>query len=265
MQPTDVFEITPAGLVKCVGDPRAVFAAQPLRVLEFVRLCACSGRDAQWDSFLAAMEACPQLAAVYPAGLRGDLQAILLSDCPQALAPVLEHGGLAGAGLRPPAPCLHPLARVPATLLGRWWALLTFCRAEKEEVVQKLGYTNRLLEDLGRMDTLYRGGVPGDLPELKRRVKAMEDFDVDQAARAFETLDPAWSRGRELWQQLLEKGEPFWPKHLAAPLSSLLALGMPLRLAQKVQAALLDAVVEKPELNQYQLLLDMADGLARVL
>ena len=88
---------------------------------------------------------------------------------------------------------------------------------------------------------------------------------MDQAARAFETLDPAWSRGRELWQQLLEKGEPFWPKHLAAPLSSLLALGMPLRLAQKVQAALLDAVVEKPELNQYQLLLDMADGLARVL
>ena len=149
MQPTDVFEITPAGLVKCVGDPRAVFAAQPLRVLEFVRLCACSGRDAQWDSFLAAMEACPQLAAVYPAGLRGDLQAILLSDCPQALAPVLEHGGLAGAGLRPPAPCLHPLARVPATLLGRWWALLTFCRADKKEVVQKLGYTNRLLEDHG--------------------------------------------------------------------------------------------------------------------
>ena len=40
---------------------------------------------------------------------------------------------------------------------------------------------------------------------------------------------------------------------------------MPLRRAQKGQAALLDAVVEKPELNQYQLLLDMADGLARVL
>ncbi len=265
MQAENTFVVTPAGLVKCTGDARAVFADQPLRVLELIRLCACGEHDAEWDTFAAAMEACPRLAQVYPAGLRGDLQAILLSNCPQALAPVLEHGGLAGAGLRPPAPCLHPLARVPVTLLGRWWALLAFCRADKQEVVQKLGYTHRLLEDLASMDALYRAGVPQSRLELKRRIKAMEDFDVGQAAEAFAVLDPAWNRGRELWQQLLESGEPFWPRHLAAPLSSLLALGMPLGLAKKVQASLLDTVVEKPELNQYQLLLDLADGMARVL
>ena len=107
----------------CTGAPGPFFSDDPMRALQLVRLAAESGCAADWDCFSAAMDAAPALVHADPLAVRDELNRALTGQCPQALAPLVQAGGLRGVGIRGCA-CLHPLAQAPSGLLSRWWLFL---------------------------------------------------------------------------------------------------------------------------------------------
>lgn len=248
------------GMLRCAD--REAFVRDPLLAAELVRLCAVKGCDAEWDTFAAAMDACEALAKLDARLLRGKVQAVLLSGRPQTLAPLYANGALAGAGLVPPAPCLHLLEKVPCGLLPRWWALLTLSRADKAAVCGAFGYAESLARDLEAMDELYRAGAPLDIKSLKKELRDMPPLDYGQVFGAFGALAPGWKPVQALWMQLRESGEAYTAAQLALPLSTLLSAGVPLKKAELVREKLLDAVIDCPRLNKYRTLLGLAEKMA---
>ena len=248
----------------CTGAPGPFFSADPMRALQLIRLAAESGCAADWDCFSAAMEAAPALVHADPLAVRDELNRALTGPCPQALAPLVQAGGLLGVGIRGCA-CLHPLAQAPSGLLSRWWLFLRLCGADAEQAARRMKLGQSFCQDYAHLDELFRAGPPADRLALKRRLAEGAPLPGDEMAALFGLLAPGWDRTAQLYRELLESREPFRVDQLAVTRAELLAGGVSARKAGKVLAMLLKVVVEQPELNVAPVLFQLGGSLARFL
>ncbi len=248
----------------CTGAPGPFFSADPMRALQLIRLAAESGCAADWDCFSAAMEAAPALVHADPLAVRDELNRALTGPCPQALAPLVQAGGLRGVGIRGCA-CLHPLAQAPSGLLSRWWLFLRLCGADAEQAARRMKLGQSFCQDYAHLDELFRAGPPADRLALKRRLAEGAPLPGDEMAALFGLLAPGWDRTAQLYRELLESREPFRVDQLAVTRAELLAGGVSARKAGKVLAMLLKVVVEQPELNVAPVLFQLGGSLARFL
>lgn len=248
----------------CTGAPGPFFSAEPMRALQLVRLAAESGCAADWDCFAAAMDAAPQLVHADPLAVRDELNRALTGPCPQALAPLVQAGGLRGVGIRGCA-CLHPLAQAPAGLLSRWWLFLRLCGADAEQAARRMKLGQSFCQDYARLDELFRAGPPADRLTLKRRLAEGAPLPGEEMAALFGLLAPGWDQVAVLYRELLASGEPFGTDQLAVTQAELMAEGVSARKAGKVLFLLLKVVVEQPELNVAPVLLQLGRSLARFL
>ena len=113
------------GVLRCVmPDLVQYYREAPARVLALFVAAAAKGCPIEADTYMAAMAGLDGVRRL-PAGIfRNALQNILLSQRPEALAPLLAHGLLEPFGLKGTASCLHDLAQVPCTMETRWWLSL---------------------------------------------------------------------------------------------------------------------------------------------
>lgn len=248
----------------CTGAPGPFFSADPMRALQLIRLAAESGCAADWDCFSAAMEAAPALVHADPLAVRDELNRALTGPCPQALATLVQAGGLRGVGIRGCA-CLHPLAQAPSGLLSRWWLFLRLCGADAEQAARRMKLGQSFCQDYAHLDELFRAGPPADRLALKRRLAEGAPLPGDEMAALFGLLAPGWDRTAQLYRELLESREPFRVDQLAVTRAELLAGGVSARKAGKVLAMLLKVVVEQPELNVAPVLFQLGGSLARFL
>ena len=170
----------------CTGAPGPFLSADPMRALQLIRLAAESGCAADWDCFSAAMEAAPALVHADPLAVRDELNRALTGPCPQALAPLVQAGGLLGVGIRGCA-CLHPLAQAPSGLLSRWWLFLRLCGADAEQAARRMKLGQSFCQDYAHLDELFRAGPPADRLALKRRLAEgaplPEEYDLAALAK----------------------------------------------------------------------------------
>ena len=246
----------------CTGAPGPFLSDDPMRALQLVRLAAESGCAAEWDCFAAAMDAAPALVHADPLAVRDELNRALTGLCPQALAPLVQAGGLRGVGIRGCA-CLHPLAQAPSGLLSRWWLFLRLCGADAEQAARRMKLGQTFSQDYARLDELFRAGPPADRLALKRCLAEGAPLPAEEMAALFSLLAPGWEPIVALYRELLDSRQPFSPDQLAVTQAELMAEGVSARKAGKVLSMLLKVVVEQPELNVAPVLLQLGRSLAR--
>jgi hypothetical protein len=195
---------------------------------------------------------------------------VLISDAPEALAPLLAEGKLAAYGFAPASPdpdapaavpdltSIKPLAAVPPVPLLRWWALLHCTGAFAPRVTRAFGWDALFLKRLEQLDAWYCGGMPADRDALKDRLQARLPVEAADAFAAFAALSPGFAALPEAYTALLASGEPFRPQDVRISDVELMLEGVPRHSLKAVRQALLEAVLHAPELNVWPSLAALA-------
>lgn len=253
------------GVLRCVmPDLVQYYREAPARVLALFVAAAAKGCPIEADTYMAAMAGLDGVRRL-PAGIfRNALQNILLSQRPEAVAPLLAHGLLEPFGLKGTASCLHDLAQVPCTMETRWWSLLRMTGANYATVCAQLGFSEVFAGVLAALDQLAAmPTLPADVQELKQVLSHLPELDYDAAARTMALRDSRWQGQIALYDALYHSGEPYRMRELAISMGQLAVLGIRDQKAVWVQRQLLEAVIKAPETNQYPALEMLARTLAQ--
>lgn len=253
------------GVLRCVvPDLSKYYREAPARVLALFVAAAAKGCPVEADTYMAAMDNLDGVRRL-PAGIfRSALQNILLSQRPEAVAPLLNYGVLEPFGLKGPAPCLHLLNDVPCTMETRWWSLLHMLGANYAVVCGQLGFSDTFAGALSALDSLSTlKQLPAAVLELKELLCRLPEVDYPAAARTFALHDPRWNGQAELYDKLYRSGEPYRMRELAISTGQLAVLGIRDKKAAWVRQRLLEAVIKAPETNQYPALEMLARTLAQ--
>ena len=248
--------------IRAVGVPEKRFAEDRLRILRAFRFAATLGFTIEPNTREAALANADKLGAVSSERVRAELQKALLGINPAALAPLAEAGGFAAFGIAKKTADLAALAKVPQSMLLRWWAFLYLCNASADEVCARLHFSHGFLRDIKRISQLFRAPQPATMPALKMLLRGGVPADYLQIARTFAALgkEEGLQQQQQLYGLLLQSKEPYAVSMLALGGDALLANGFRGKQIGQTLNLLLDAVIQEPSLNRYKTLLALANS-----
>ena len=277
------------GRICCVGDARARFAEDALRIMRAVRFAAQLGFAIEEDTASAASELAGTLERISAERIRTELEKLLLSPHPELIETAYELGitavvlpeydALTGMAAKPasmyPDARRHTAALLPAagkTKAQRFAALMMYLEPDQVETAMRRlksdNYTRILTERLVRWQNLafdhteaamrrflYEAGE--DLfPELVLlRGAQITAGPPDEAAAAWQEL----KEKEELFQRVTESGQCFRLDRLAVSGNDLIAAGIrPGKKLGELLHKLLEEVIEDQSLNEKEKLIQMA-------
>lgn len=277
----DVFgglEDLKAGVIRCVGEPMDRFGEDALRILRAIRFSAQLGFQIEQKTWDAIREAAPNLVKVSKERICTELTKLLLSAHPEQIRQVYE------AGISPYiSACFHQVeigrlvidGQLPARKHIRWAA---FLKDEKEEDAVKILKDLKLDNDtIFRVRTLNRWigrQIPAEKAAIRRVMSQMGPelfFDLlvlkrsgakEGSLRKAGLKDGGAKEGEpdqleRLAGEILQAGECISLKTLAVTGKDLIENGMePGKALGAELSRLLELVLERPELNRKEILLE---------
>lgn len=250
-------------VIRCVGEPKLRFTEDALRMFRALRFSARLGFTIEYETCCAIEECAPLASALAPERVREELEKILLTTRPETLSAAISFGllksYLPGAGWR--TPDFSVINTVPKKALTRW--------AVFSIMLEKYGYIPNVgdfLEAL-RLDgrtircccaaaEILKSPAPDTRLGWK---KLLNRYGVDSVSCAVSAYAAIFGEDhdREL-RCILKSGECFSLKHLAVNGEDLLNLGLKGPELGEMLKFLLDYVMEYPEKNKRELLLQLA-------
>lgn len=228
------------GLIRCVGDARARFEEDALRMLRALRFAAQLGFSLEEET-RRAMELCAPLAALLSAErVRDEFEKALFSPAPELAWTMLSSGLMdryaRAEGCAPALACLPRYARLPRLCreLERRGGI-----ASVDGFLRALRFDRRTVKTVSAaVEVLNSGGR-----DFKRLLR-----DYGEAA-----VLAARPRSREL-RRVLASGECWQVSGLALGGAELLELGFSGREVGQALSALLEHVIDVPEDNRREIL-----------
>ncbi len=277
------------GRIRCVGDPRARFSEDALRMMRAVRFAAQLGFSIEEDTACAVKELAGSLSRISAERIRSELEKLLLSPHPELIETAYELG-ITGAMLpeydalthvaAKPAGMYENARRHTAALLSaaaetkaqRFAALMAYLDPDQVEIVMRRlkfdNLTRTLTERLVQYQSfafensetamrqfLYEAGK--DLfPELVLlRTAQIAAGEPDEAAAARRDL----KEKEELFLKVTGSGQCFSLDKLAVSGNDLIAAGVkPGRKMGALLHKLLEEVIKDQNLNEKERLISMA-------
>jgi len=250
-----------ARLIRCVGEPERRFDEDALRMFRAVRFSARLDFDID-GSTSDAIYACSQLAAfLAPERVCDELQKILSSQRPGMISRVMSYGLLDRYLLRSKtAVNLKRLARIPSNRTLRWAALCAALSSHRligstEDFLRSLRLDNATIHACSGGVTIAMERLPSGNVEWKRLLASEGPEVAGCAAAAADMLNPSGCL-RSL-AAIRDSGECFSMKRLAVNGDDLLKLGMSGIELGRALKSLLDHVIEHPEDNEREKLLEL--------
>ena len=230
------------GVLRCLVENKAAFYKQdPTRVLALFTASAAEGCGIDDDTYAAAMQAVGGIARLHAKVVREAVQNILLSDAPEKIIPLVAGNALGQYGITGTGQGLEELRDVPCTMETRWWSFLRMCNAHYALVCERLGFSQRFADVLAGLDRLAATtALPQSVPELKRLLCRLPEFDYEAAVRTLMRTDVRW----------------------AGTAADLAAVGIMGQKATWVLSQLMEAVLKAPEVNTQPALMALAQTLA---
>ena len=252
------------GVLRCLVEDKAAFYKQdPTRVLALFTANAAEGCGIDDDTYAAAMQAVGGIARLHAKVVREAVQNILLSDAPEKIIPLVAGNALGQYGITGTGQGLEELRDVPCTMETRWWSFLRMCNAHYALVCERLGFSQRFADVLAGLDRLAATtALPQSVPELKRLLCRLPEFDYEAAVRTLMRTDVRWAGQLALYDALCFSGEPYRMRHLAVTAADLAAVGIMGQKATWVLSQLMEAVLKAPEVNTQPALMALAQTLA---
>ena len=261
-----------AGLIRCVGDPERRFSEDALRMLRAVRFSAQLGFDIE-SGTMDALRGCAYLVSALSAErVRDETEKTIMSPRPEKLYTALKER-LYGAYCDPAdipervAERLRALEKLPRSRQVRWCGLCAVLTEEKvisdaREFLRRFRLDTRTVSAASKGCSIAVHGMPGERLELKQMLAA-EGHDAVSCAAA--VADVLYGGGRaQILKEIAESGECIRRADIAVSGADLREeLGIPagVRMGGILQE-LFEHVLEYPEDNTREKLLEIAEGLA---
>lgn len=250
-------------VIRCVGDPRLRFTEDALRMFRALRFSARLGFTIEYET-CAAIEACAPLAAsLAPERVRDELEKILLTPRPETMSAAISFGLLKsfipGAGWK--TPDFAAISRLPKKALSRWAVFSIMLEKygyipSVYDFLESLRLDGRTLRCCTAAAEILKNPAPDTRLGWKRLLNRYGVDTVNCAVAAYAAIFGE-DHEKEL-RCILKSGECFSLKHLAVNGEDLLNLGLRGPELGEMLKFLLDYVMEYPEKNRRELLLQLA-------
>ena len=277
------------GRIRCVGDPRARFSEDALRMMRAVRFAAQLGFVIEEDTACAVKELAGNLVRISAERIRSELEKLLISPHPELIEAAYRLG-ITGTVL-PEYDALTGLMAIPASIYEnarkhtaallpetaetkpqRFAALMAYMDPEQVEIImRRLKFDNStriLTERLVRFQSFAFENTEADMrrflyetgedlfPELVRmRAAQIAAGEPGEAAAARRDL----KEKKELFRKVTESGQCFSLDKLAVSGNDLIAAGVkPGRKLGVLLHKLLEEVIKDQNLNEKDRLIRMA-------
>ncbi len=251
--------------IRCVGDPAQRFEEDALRMLRALRFSAKLGFTIEIGTLLAIQEKAPLAATLSAERVRDEVERLLLTEAPETIHPMMDLGLLdAFVRDRPGYPTRwRRLRRLPRKALHRWAGLAVGLERlgsieSVESFLQALRLDSRTVRLICAADEILREPLPTTPLAWKKLLRAWDVPSVSVAACVSDALYGGQSM--KALRAVLRSGECFSLKHLAVTGDDLLALGLRGKALGEMLDFLLEYVMEFPENNRRELLLNLAGG-----
>ncbi len=268
--------------VRCVGDPGERFSEDALRILRAVRFSAQLGFSVEDKTQQAIRELAPALGKISAERIRTELGKLLVSQRPDKLGeawklgitrvvlPEFDRAAEEGREKK----ILEGLRRIQADPIRRWSLLLGFLGEEEEarSVLKRLRFDNDTVRQVCALIRAEKWTVEPEPASVRRAVSRIGVqlfplyLDLCQVRAQLEEGTSGREREennrriRELFAGILEKGDCVSLKQLKIGGRDLIAAGFqPGPRVGSILETLLDRVLECPELNTKEQLLELAE------
>lgn len=262
-------------VIRCVGCAKDRFTEDALRILRAVRFAAQLDFVIEDETYKAIAEIAPNLVHVSKERIQVELTKLLLSDHPKKIwmvdatgiaeyvtpgfTEVFERELESRNSMDPLKECWAGIAALPADKSHRWAGFLRHMTAEQAvKILRGLKLDNDTIGNVKNMITAFQVPLAVDKVEIRRLLSRVTEYQF-LGAMQLKKLDgdetvPGILR---LFEEIKESGDCVSLKQLAVNGGDLLAKG----LVKGKQIGdglmyLLNLVLEKPELNKKDILLE---------
>ncbi len=250
-------------LIRCVGYPELRFDEDALRMFRALRFSSRLDFEIEENTLGAIKKKAPLCASLAPERVRDELESILLTSKPETIGDAIEYGMLtryvSGSGWGNPN--LHDIADLPKKPMQRWITLSILLQKygfipSAEGFLKELRLDGRTIRCCRSAEEMLRGDPPSDKLGWKRYLNRYGVDAVSCAVDAYGVLLGVDCE-KEL-KAVLKSGECFSLKHLAVSGDDLLDVGLRGHELGEMLKFLLDYVMEFPENNRREILLELA-------
>lgn len=244
------------GILRCVGDPDKRFREDALRMLRGLRFSAQLGFSIEENTLRAMERNAPYIEHVAAERVLVELTKALLSDRPQVIGDMIQMG-LLNRFVRPVETVeLRDIADLPADRQLRFARLmkrLTDCGAvtDTEQTMRALRMDKATIY---AVKTALAMDLPHDIVSMKQLMSRADDQTVTCVCALGD-----YNRLHGLRNAILNSKEPYAMSQLAVTGKDLNGLGIKGTAVGETLRRLLDAVIERPEMNEKATLLEIAN------
>jgi len=255
-------------VIRCVGCAKDRFTEDALRILRAVRFAAQLDFVIEDETYKAIAEIAPNLVHVSKERIQVELTKLLLSDHPEKIwmvdatgiaeyvtpgfTEVFERELESRNSMDPLKECWAGIAALPADKSHRWAGFLRHMTAEQAvKILRGLKLDNDTIGNVKNMITAFQAPLAVDKVEIRRLLSRVTEYQF-LGAMQLKKLD-----GDETVPGIKEAGDCVSLKQLAVNGGDLLAKG--LEKGKQIGDGLmylLNLVLEKPELNKKDILLE---------
>lgn len=249
--------------IRCVGNANVRFGEDALRMFRALRFSARLGFNIDFDT-LSAIESKAYLAEeLAPERIREEIEKILLTSRPETMSAVISFGlmrnYIPGAGWK--MPDFSPIASMQKKALPRWAAFSIMLEKygyipSVEEFLLKLRLDTRTIRCCDAASHILKNSIPDSRLGWKKLLNRYGVDAVSCAVMAYEAI--SGESCEKEFKSVLKSGECFSLKHLAVTGDDLLNLGLQGPELGEMLSFLLDYVMEYPDNNKREILLELA-------
>ena len=243
--------------IRCVGNAMERFGEDALRILRAIRFSAQLDFAIEEETYEAISRIAPNLAKVSKERIQVELTKLLCSDHPETIRKVYETGisrYISPAFAALPWQDFRMPEGLPPVKYVRWAAFLRLAGPDRAvQVLKDLKLDN---DTISRVRTLSAWADSEIRPEAAAVRRAMSGMDPE----LWDVLTELNGYGmeiRRLTEEIRARGDCLDLRHLAVDGQDLIAAGVrPGRELGQILKKLLDQVLECPEKNEREALLD---------
>ncbi len=243
-------------IIKAVGSPEIRFEEDALRILRAFRFSAKLGFKIEKKTLNAALNKASLLKFVSKERIFCELSKILISDNPEVISELIKNGGFEFLNIAAATINLKALKNIKPDLRARFYTFCILCNTDAKRLCKTLKTDNKLYDYCNNMDLLFSQNFPINKTDIKKLLYLTDVTAVTDYLEINATLYSKPSLSKIL-ENIIKNNEPYKISHLKITGNDLIGMGyLGENIGIKLEK-LLNIVIEKPELNNTNTLIDI--------
>ena len=245
-------------IIRAVGDRQKRFCEDALRIMRCFRFSAQLGFEIEDKTLSAALEYKNSLHYVSAERIAEELKKILTSNAPQKANPLFESEMLEFVGIKS-GKLPEWFNKLPKSVEIRFAAAIYILKSDPMEISFYLKFSNKLSRDVFFAHEILCKPLLVSRPSIKKLLGVIDSDYLKEIFLAREIIFGDDAKALcSLTDDIIKSGEAYTLKMLAISGNDLTALGYCGSGIGKQLDKLLSLVIEKPEYNKKELLLELS-------